>query len=214
MNLNTFDPLFSRSVLFDTDDASGGGSAEKKEPEKKDPEKKSDEPENSGDDAEKVTLSKKEMQDKIDAVVKDRLEREKRKAEKDREKEKEDADNARLVEQKKFEELSQKQSEKIVEYEKQLAELALVKETADRYEKALKAELDAQKKGLPAHILALLDKLDVADQLEYIAANAETLKVKSKGVPETPNPADKNDLSADDKQRAGEASDRFYRSRF
>jgi hypothetical protein len=57
-----------------------------------------------------------------------------------------------------------------------------------------------QRKDLPKHITALLDKLDAAEQLEWIAANQEALKVPAAGttaVPGTPRPNGQTQTQAD-----------------
>lgn len=83
------------------------------------------------------------------------------------------------------------------QHETRVAELEPQQAKAERYEAALKAHLDTQRKDLPAHITALLDKLDVAEQLEWIAANREALGAANgsttngapRGTPNSPKPA-------------------------
>jgi phage shock protein A len=111
------------------------------------------------------------------------------KAQKDAEKAKKDAETASLAEQQKWEPLAKQLQTRIGEHENTIAGLQEQATKAERYEKALKAQLDVARAGLPAHIIALLDKLDTADQLEYIAANAEALKVKPVSqIPPPPTP--------------------------
>lgn len=126
-------------------------------------------------------------QAELDAIVKDRLDRAQRTAEAKAQKDREATEAEALKEQSKFKELAEQR-------EKQLAELEPVKARAERYEAALKTHLDAERKSLPAHITGLLDKLDPADQLEWIAANREALgepgekPPAAKGTPPTPKP--------------------------
>lgn len=63
--------------------------------------------------------------------------------------------------------------------------------TLARYQEALTKHLDAQRKDLPAHLIALLDKLDPVDQLEWIAANGEAIAPPARpaGNPRGPRPA-------------------------
>lgn len=72
---------------------------------------------------------------------------------------------------------------------KQVEELSPKATQADRYEQALQAHLDAQRKGLPAHITALLDKLDAPDQLTWIAENRESLTAPAVSTSSPANPA-------------------------
>lgn len=59
--------------------------------------------------------------------------------------------------------------------EAKVKELEPVTTERDRYKGVLETLLAAERKGLPKHITALLDKLDVADQLAWIAENRETI---------------------------------------
>jgi hypothetical protein len=47
----------------------------------------------------------------------------------------------------------------------------------------------------------LLDKLDVVEQLEWIAANRETLTKGANGIPATPKPTDGKAVSEAERQR-------------
>lgn len=111
---------------------------------------------------------KRFTQAELDAIVKDRLDRERKASETKAQREREAAEADALKEQSKFKELADQR-------EKQLADLEPFKDKAERYEAALKTHLDAERKSLPAHITALLDKLDVAEQLEWIASNREAI---------------------------------------
>lgn len=79
------------------------------------------------------------------------------------------AEQQSLTEQGKFKELAEKAS-------KRVAELEPLAETVKRQGEALSKFLEGERKGLPKHILALLDKLDPVDQLEYIATNRNELR--------------------------------------
>lgn len=68
-----------------------------------------------------------------------------------------------------------------------LTELTPKAQRAERLEAALAAQLEASRTDLPGHIIGLLDKLDTADQLAWIAANRESLKPSvSSGGPTHP----------------------------
>jgi len=78
-----------------------------------------------------------------------------------------------------------------------------------RYEAALNSQLAALRKDVPKHVVALLDKLDVAEQLEWLAANREQLKPHVDGVPSTPKPA--GGMDAQQQEAARQVSANFYR---
>lgn len=50
------------------------------------------------------------------------------------------------------------------------------KERADRYETALTGYLETEREGIPEHLTALLDRMDVVEQLTYISENRAALK--------------------------------------
>lgn len=57
-----------------------------------------------------------------------------------------------------------------------ISELEPFRAQAERYEAALRAKVAQERAGLPAHITALLDRLDPAEQLEWLAANADAVR--------------------------------------
>src|SRR5512133_496962 len=65
---------------------------------------------------------------------------------------------------------SQAQVERMLE-----ERLGALGEQAARYKGALEQALAAEKKALPRHVLALLEKLDPLEQMEYLSANREEL---------------------------------------
>jgi hypothetical protein len=121
----------------------------------------------------------------VEALVEDRLRRDREKRERDTAKATETAEADRLKEQQKYAELAEQRQTRISELEPQAQQ-------AERYEAALKKHLDAARKDLPGHITELLDQLDVAAQLEWISAHqAELAKPVNgtTGVPGTPRAA-------------------------
>lgn len=68
------------------------------------------------------------------------------------------------------------------------------------YETALKAILETQRKGLPQHLLTLLDRLDPAEQLQYLATNATELSKGNNG-PGTPATQKRTTQSTPDPNR-------------
>jgi hypothetical protein len=136
---------------------------------------------------------KRFTQAELDAIVKDRLERERRKADDERKKAADEAETKRLAEQNEFKALADR-------HEARVKELEPAAERAEKYAAALTKHLEAQRKDLPPHILELLDTRDPADQLDWIASHQDEL---SKGtgstgaaIRETPRNAGPPDRSA------------------
>jgi multidrug efflux pump subunit AcrA (membrane-fusion protein) len=104
----------------------------------------------------------------IDRIVKERLDRAQKQAEEKAKKAQTEAETEQLRKQGEF--------EKVAQQEKARAdELAPFKERAERYEAALKAQLEKAREGLPKSVLAVLDKLDPAEQLEHIVTIREEI---------------------------------------
>lgn len=155
-------------------------------------------------------------QEELDRIVTSRLERERAKADEATRKAKEAAEAKALEEQQEYQKLAEQRAGKIAELEPQA-------ESAKRYQDALTKLLATEKTGVPEHVLALLDKLDPVEQLEWIAANREKLKPvesvpeteqKPRGVPATPSRGDQRGVSEEQKRAARVQSERFYRSQF
>ena len=72
--------------------------------------------------------------------------------------------------------------------EARVGELEPTAEQVTRYKGAIEKYLAAEKKDLPKHILALLDKLDPVDQIEYLSANRDEIGKGLQGVPPSPTP--------------------------
>lgn len=212
MNFTTANKLFQMLPLLDADKGGGEGGQPNQE-------KSSDPPENgSGEDFETwLGAQPAEVKAKYEAhtkALKTALdaERESRKAieKKERElaKQQEEAEQKRLEEEKAWEKLAEDRKAKLTEAESKLQAL---QEKLEKAEKALKAQVDQLRKNLPKHIITLLDRLELADQLEYIAANSEELlKKKAPGLPETPNPGGSGELSDEQKQEARSQAASLY----
>lgn len=120
------------------------------------------------------------------------------KAEEARAAEAKKAEEARLAEQQKWQELAER-------YKGEAEGLKPHQDKATRYETALTAILETERKGLAKHVLELLDNLDPAAQLEYIAKHRDTLRPQSppdingasKGSGKTPlSDAEKREFAA------------------
>lgn len=170
---------------------------------------------NGGEKPFAVFTSEKEFQEAIERRLKDRLEREQKKAETQTQKAREEAESKALADQAKFQELADKRGKQVTDLETTNATLTTQLETvtakADRHEKALLALLAEQLKAVPEHLHSLLSKLDAVEQLEWIAGNADKMKTATNGVPPTPKPAVSDGF---DKDKALKDAERFYRSRF
>lgn len=111
----------------------------------------------------KVVSQQMVSKDRVEEIVTERLER-------DRQNRKEEAETEALKEQQRYKELYETEAEKVKNLQPRQAE-------AERYKAALTAQLDARKKDLKPHIVTLLEKMDPADQLQYLTENAEALGV-------------------------------------
>lgn len=154
----------------------------------------------------------------MEAIVKDRLDRQTKAAEAKAQKDREEAEAARLKEQGDFEKLANQRQQTITELEAKVAAGDEYKARADRYEGALKTHLETQRKDLPAHITALLDRMDPVDQLDYIATNREALGIKAgtngTGIPATPKPGDRKALTEEQQRAADRQAAQLVKSRF
>jgi hypothetical protein len=217
--------LFKFSQLLEADKGKGGagdpppGTPPGDPPGKKDGEgdqggKKPDADGKGGKGGEPGQGDKQFTQADLDRIVTERLDRERKAREKEAEKVKTIAEQKALEDEKKWQELAEKQKTQIADFEKSAGELTTLKDTHAKYEKALKAYLETQRKGLPDHIVKLLDKLDPVEQLEYIAANAEALNKPKSNIPPTPDSKDPKDLDEAQKAEAQKQSDRGYRNLF
>jgi hypothetical protein len=125
-------------------------------------------------------------QSDVDAIVKDRLERAKRKADDEATKAKSEADAKALAEQGEWKTLAEQRQAEITTLTATVESQKAHEKTIERLTTVLKSRLEVDRKGLPQHIIALLDRLDVADQMEWLATNLDALKVadtKTAGTP-------------------------------
>ncbi len=112
----------------------------------------------------------------VDRIVAERLQRADAKAKTIADKAKADAEQAALVEQGKFKELAESATKRALDLESKANRV-------DELEAALQSQVDALRKGLPDYVITLLDNLDVAAQLKYLAENRDKL-IKPTGAPE------------------------------
>lgn len=145
-------------------------------------------------------------QDKLDAIISERLDRErekwKAKLEEEREEQKRKAEEERLAEQEKWHDLAEQRQERITQLEVQAGEVPVLQERIDQLEETLNGYLEAQRDGLPDAIIALLDKMDVVEQLAWISENAgELVGDDRQRLPGAPKPRGKGEPSDDEKRK-------------
>lgn len=147
--------------------------------------------------------SEDDFQAAIDERLKKRLERERAKSEEKAQRAREEAEAKALADQEEWKTLAEKRAAKLADLESNVEQTATELETAtqqaERLEKALTAQLAAQKDGLPEATLELLNRLDPVDQLEYLAKHRGSLTANTNGVP--PSPAAADETAVSDEQR-------------
>lgn len=126
-------------------------------------------------------------QEDLDRVVKERLDRERKKADADRKKADEDAEAKRLEAQQEFKTLAEKRAERILDLEAQVGTLEQITSERDEMQAALQGYLDKERDGLPDYVLSLLADKSPVQQLAWIAANRDKLgKQNGRGIEPTP----------------------------
>jgi len=201
-----FDWLFS-GLYFDketgggsgTDDGAGDPADKKKDESAEDSE--------AGDDKDKAKArdEKKFTQAELDQIVKDRLERERKKSEAEAEKVRKKAEEEALSKNQEWQKLAEQRQARIDELEKQSAELEPYQAEAKKYRAALEDQLKKVKEKLPKHLLPLIEKLDPVEAMAYITEHAEELGAKPSTYSETPDGKEKK-VTDDDKKEAQKAS--------
>lgn len=107
-------------------------------------------------------------QAELDALIAERLKRQKTAFEAQQQKQKDEAEQRTLAEQQQFKELAQKHEARVKELEPLQSEVETLRAVVQQ-------QLDVAKKDMPKHITALLDKMAPADQLAWIAENKAEL---------------------------------------
>lgn len=131
-----------------------------------------------------------EQQAEIDLIMGNTRKEERRKARADFDAEvakaKKEAEDKELQEKQEFKTLAEKRQAEIDTLKKANEDLTAAKEQGDKYKAALEKSLQAQTEKLPKHIKALLAKMDVLEQMEYLTENAKDLGVKLESIEATP----------------------------
>jgi len=151
--------------------------------------------------------SEAEFQKRVDDMLRERLEREQKKAEKTAQKAREAALAEQAAKNGEWQQLAEQRAARLTDMETQLATLEATTTKAQRYEQALGKQVETLRREVPKHLLPLLDKLDVAEQLEWLAANREQLAPpKTTGVPATPRAQGSTDAAQQAEARAAAAA--------
>lgn len=109
-------------------------------------------------------------QDQLEAIVKDRLEREKRRADAQAEAARKDAEAKALAEQGEFKTLAETRAARIAELEAERERHSTTTQTLERYQQAVKDLIAPRMDGLPDALKTRIAALDPLDALEWIAA--------------------------------------------
>lgn len=150
-----------------------------------------------------------EFQRKVDDLLKERLDRAAKTAEQKAQKAREEAQAEAAAKNGEWQQLAEQRAAKIAELETQAATLDATTTRAQRYEQALAKQVEVLRKDVPKHLAPLLDKLDVVEQLEWLAANRDAVAPKQpNGVPATPRAQGGMDAAAQAEARQQAAS--FY----
>lgn len=193
---------------FDKDGAGAGGNPD--DGAEDEPGKEKSEPDKSeaGDDKKKAEEEKVYSKAEMEAIVEDRLKRDRKKSEAAAEKARKEAEEAALTKNQEWQQLAEKRGRDLETLTAEKTELEPFKEQAERYKKALNDQLVKAKEKLPKHILQLIDKMDPVDAMTYITENAEALGAKLDGFQpysETPEGKEKK-VSSDDEKAGRQAS--------
>lgn len=108
------------------------------------------------------------------------------------------ADELRLAEQQKWQELAAKRADELTAT---TAKATTLEAQVAKLTDALSGYLAKEREGVPEHIGALLDKLDIADQLTYISANKEAWQRRPDGIPPSPKPGEAPALSEQERRQ-------------
>lgn len=131
--------------------------------------------------------SEADFQKALDEKLKDRLERERKKSEEAAKKAADDAKAEAAKKNGEWQVLAEQREKELGDLQAKLSEFEPTQQRLQRYSEALQKNLEAQRTGLPDPIIKLLDKLDIAEQLEWLAANKEViLKKTPDGIGATP----------------------------
>lgn len=195
------------------DGGAGAGTGEKEKIEDKTED-------SSGEDKEKSKSEEKEgevkvfSQSQVDAIIADRLAREKKASEKAAEAAKKKAEEEALTKNAEWKTLAETRGADLEAVTKERDELLAIKEQAETYKAALDGQVKALKKDLPKHILPLVEEMDPVKALEYLSKHGKELGVKAASYPETPEDEEKKAITKEDEVRGKRANSQVITSSF
>lgn len=149
----------------------------------------------------KVSFSA-EQQAEVDRIVKDRLDRERKKSEETAEKARKKSEEDALSQNKQFEELANTRQGKIVELEKKLQENETVASALQQYKEVVAGIVKNQVANLPKPVKSLIEKMDPLEQMQYLVKNAKELNIEIKPVPPTDTDDSNNKLQKEELEKA------------
>lgn len=149
-------------------------------------------------------------QAELDAIVKDRLDRQQAKFDSAKQKESEKAEADRLEKEKEFEELANKRKSKVDSLELEKATISEERDSlqgqVDGYEKAIVEQVTALMEKVPDHIKPLLEKLPPLEQWTWLQENGVTASKATASVPSTPSGDDLTKVTKEEEEKIRQAS--------
>lgn len=142
-------------------------------------------------------------QEELNEEIKKRLERAEKQRLEAETKVRKDAEADAARQRGEWEKVAKQQETTIADLQKQVVAMEAVRAEVERVNAALDEQLKVERKGLPEHVIELLDRLPPVDQLAYIAKNRDKFDGHSAPqakLPRTPDPADRT-LTADEQNR-------------
>lgn len=148
-------------------------------------------------------------QDELNAILADRLERQKKKLLAELEQRRDEEATKQLEEAAEWQKLAEKRQKQLQDRDVRLAELEAQAGQADKYSKALETYVTALSDGLPDAIMTLLASMDTADRLTWLTANRDQFvqqptdepEAKKRPLPSTPAPTPAPKLNEDDRRK-------------
>lgn len=129
--------------------------------------------------AQAQTEERKFSQADVDRIVKERLDREKSKADTAAQKAAKDAETKALAEQGEWKKLAEQRAAELADLTGKLKEQDALEADIKRLTKALSEQLAAQTKDLPDYLRELLASKDPVEQMAWLTANRDKLTPKA-----------------------------------
>jgi hypothetical protein len=145
-------------------------------------------------------------QEKVDKIVQDRLDRERKKWEEEAERKRKEAERKaeeeRLQQQEEYKELAEQRQERITQLEVQVGEIPGYKERIEQLEGVVEGYVERLREGLPEYVVELLDGRDYVEQLEWLNNHAEDLDIEDRTkLPPGRKPRGGGEMDDDEKRK-------------